>query len=166
MCARPAPKGAYLVTVETGEVADLTVLEMDVVRWSVLGVDVTPAGGIGDVVDLMREAVVQDVEEADGRLLACRILLQGRTELHSRLVTGTEEIDGRGAICGARFGRGSRLGGAGRSSNDAGGRHRHAGCAGGYPWGSSAHAARCRFRQRTAHAAARGHRAAGPAPAS
>ena len=86
------PKGAYLVTVDHGEVADLTTLEMDVVRWSVLDVDVTPAGDIGDVVDLMREAVAQGGEESDGRLLACRILLQGRTELHSRLVTGTEEL--------------------------------------------------------------------------
>ena len=86
------PKGAYLVTVENGEVADLTALEMDVVRWSVLDVDVTPAGSIGDVVDLMREAVAQGAEEADGRLLACRILLQGRTELHSRLVTDAEEL--------------------------------------------------------------------------
>ena len=86
------PKGAYLVTVEPGEVADLNALEMDVVRWSVLDVDVTTAGSIGDVVDLMRRAVVQGVEEADGRLLACRILLQGRTELHSRLVTGAEEL--------------------------------------------------------------------------
>ena len=86
------PKGAYLVTVENGEVADLTALEMDVVRWSVLDVDVTPAGSIGDVVDLMREAVVQGAEDVDERLLACRILLQGRTELHSRLVTGAEEL--------------------------------------------------------------------------
>ena len=86
------PKSAYLVTVETGEVADLTALEMDVVRWSVLDVDVTPAGGIGDVVDLMREAVMQGAEEVDGRLLVCRILLQGCTELHSRLVTGAEEL--------------------------------------------------------------------------
>ena len=86
------PKGAYLVTVETGEVVDLTALEMDMVRWSVLDVDVTTADCIGDVVDLMREAVVQGAEEADERLLACRILLQGRTELHSQLVTGAEEL--------------------------------------------------------------------------
>ena len=86
------PKGAYLVTVETGEVADLAALEMDVVRWSVLDVDVTPVGNIDDVVDLIRRAVVQGAEETDGRLLACRILLQGCTELHSRLVTDAEEL--------------------------------------------------------------------------
>jgi hypothetical protein len=76
---------------------------MDVVRWSVLDVDVTPAGGIGDVVDLMREAVMQGAEEVDGRLLACRILLQGRTELHNRLVTDAEELTAE-AIRSARSG--------------------------------------------------------------
>ena len=64
------PKGAYLVTVETGEVVDLTALEMDMVRWSVLDVDVTTADCIGDVVDLMREAVVQGTEEAEARSAA------------------------------------------------------------------------------------------------
>ena len=86
------PKSAYLVTVDHGEVTDLTALEMDVVRWSVLDVDVIPAGGIDDIVDLIRRAVAQGAEEAAGRLLACRILLQGRTELHNRLVTDAEEL--------------------------------------------------------------------------
>ena len=92
MCARLDPKAAYLVTVDHGEVTDLTALEMDVVRWSVLDVDVIPAGGIDDIVDLIRRAVAQGAEEAAGRLLACRILLQGRTELHNRLVTDAEEL--------------------------------------------------------------------------
>ena len=35
---------------------------------------------------------MQGAEKADERLLACRILLQGRTELHSQLVTGAEEL--------------------------------------------------------------------------
>ena len=86
------PKGAYLVTVDHSEVADLTALEMDVVRWSVLDVDVIPAGGIDDIVDLIRRAVAQGAEEAAGRLLACRIRLQGRTELHNQLVTDAEEL--------------------------------------------------------------------------
>ena len=86
------PKGAYLVTVETGEVADLTHLEMDVVRWLILEVNVAQTGDIGDVVDLIREAVVQCGKEADGRLQVCRVLLKGRTGLHGRLVTDAEEL--------------------------------------------------------------------------
>ena len=98
------PKGAYLVTVDHGEVTDLTALEMDVVRWSVLDVDVIPAGGIDDIVDLIRRAVAQGAEEAAGRLLACRILLQGRTELHNRLVTDAEELTAEAPIRSARSG--------------------------------------------------------------
>ncbi len=86
------PKGAYLVTVEEGEVVDLATLELDVVRWSVLDVDVTAASSIADVVDLMRDAVAQGTREADGRLLAARIELQGRTQLHSQLVARAEEL--------------------------------------------------------------------------
>jgi len=86
------PKGACLVTVEEGEVVDLVTLELDVVRWSVLDVDVTAAGSTVDVVDLMRDAVAQGTQEADGRLLAARIVLQGRTQLHSQLVVCAEEL--------------------------------------------------------------------------
>lgn len=86
------PKGACLVTVEEGEVVDLATIGFDVVRWSVLDVDVTAAGSTADVVDLMRDAVAQGTREADGRLLAARIVLQGRTQIHSQLVVSAEEL--------------------------------------------------------------------------
>ncbi len=96
------PKGASLVTVDNGEVVDLTSLHLDVVRWSVLNVDVTTAGSIIDVVDLMRDALAQGARNADGRLLAARIVLEGRTELHSQLVTNAGELmaEGRSAALG------------------------------------------------------------------
>ena len=40
----------------------------------------------------MLQALVQGVASADGRLLSARIVLQGRTELHSRLVTDVENL--------------------------------------------------------------------------
>ena len=86
------PKGACLVTVDEGEVVDLTNLELDVVRWSVLDVDVTASGSTVDVVDQMRTALAQGAREADGRLLAARIVLQGRTQLHSQLMASAEEL--------------------------------------------------------------------------
>lgn len=86
------PKGACLVTVEAGEVVEVAALALDVVRWAVLDVDVAAAGSTVDVVDLMQEALVQEVAEADGRLLSARIVLQGRTELHSQLVTDVETL--------------------------------------------------------------------------
>ncbi len=84
------PKGACLVTVEAGEVVDVAALTFDVVRWAVLDVDVQAAGSTAEVVDLIRQALKLGAAGSDGRLLSVRIVLQGRTELHSRLVTDVE----------------------------------------------------------------------------
>ena len=86
------PKGARLVTVEMGEVVDVTALTFDVVRWTVLEVDVAAAGNKVDVVELIRRALAEKVASANGRLLAARIVLQGRTELHSQLVTDVDYL--------------------------------------------------------------------------
>ena len=86
------PKGACLVTVEEGQVVEVAALTFDVVRWAVLDVDVEPAGNTVDVIDLMRQALAKGVASADGRLLSARIVLQGRTELHSQLVTDVDNL--------------------------------------------------------------------------
>ena len=86
------PKGACLVTVEAGEVVEVAALTFDVVRWAVLNVEVASAVSMVDVSDLMRQALAQEVAAADGRLLAARIVLQGRTVLHSRLVTDLDHL--------------------------------------------------------------------------
>jgi len=46
------PKGACLVTVESGEVVEVAALTLDVVRWAALDLDVAAAGSTVDVVDL------------------------------------------------------------------------------------------------------------------
>ena len=87
------PKGACLVSVLEGEVIDVTTVELDSVRWSVLEVDITPAGGVHDVLDLIQGAIVRASEEADGRLLACRLVLIGQSDLHGRLVAEAEKLN-------------------------------------------------------------------------
>ena len=86
------PKGACLVTVDEGQVVEVAALTFDVVRWAVLDVDVVAADSTVDVVELMRQALAQGVVSADGRLLSARLVLQGRTELHSQLVTDAENL--------------------------------------------------------------------------
>ena len=86
------PKGAFLVTVDQGEVVELASLDLDVVRWSILEVDVTATGNTLDVINLMRDALAQGVQEAEGRLLAARIVLMGHTHLHNQLVASAEEL--------------------------------------------------------------------------
>ncbi len=87
------PKGACLVTVEEGAVASLDRVACDVVRWSVLTVSLEGAASLGAVVDRLREALEAAVaEEADGRLLACRLRLEGRTDLHGELLAGADHL--------------------------------------------------------------------------
>lgn len=86
------PKGASLVTVEDGEVVEVAALAFDVVRWTVLDVDVAAAGTRDDVVDQMRDALAHAAADADGRLLAARIVLKGPTKLHSQLVADVDHL--------------------------------------------------------------------------
>ena len=86
-------KGASLVTVDNGEVVDFDTLYSDVVRWTVVTVNVVNSRSIGDVLDRIRDAVENEVSSrAEGRLLACRILLQGRTEIHGRLLVDADHL--------------------------------------------------------------------------
>lgn len=86
-------KGACLITVEDGEIINLTEIPCDVVRWAVLSVSLRDAQSIGEVIDRIRDAVESAVaNEADGRLLACRIELEGRTAVHDQLVASEERM--------------------------------------------------------------------------
>lgn len=87
------PKGAYLVTVEDGELTELLPIPADVVRWSLLSVDVETCTQTVDVVDRVRTTVEDAVtRDSDGRLLACRIELTGQTEIHDGLLVSTDYL--------------------------------------------------------------------------
>ena len=86
-------KGAYLVSVADGEIIDLALVACDVVRWTVCPVSLSDAGSLGEVTDLVRMALVSAVaNESDGRLLACRVVLEGRTEVHGQLVASEDLV--------------------------------------------------------------------------
>ena len=87
------PKGASLVTVEDGEVQEISLLHVDCVRWIHLAVPVEKCSAVGDAVDCVRQAVEGAVEhEAQGRLLACRIELTGQTGLHGELLASADRL--------------------------------------------------------------------------
>jgi len=87
------PKGAYLVTVEDGELTELLPIPADVVRWSLLSVDVETCTQTVDVIDRVRAAVEDAVTRgSDGRLLACRIELTGQTEIYDGLLVSTDYL--------------------------------------------------------------------------
>ena len=87
------PKGASLVSVEDGQVEEISPLHVDVVRWIHLLVPVDHCGAAADAIDLIRQAIEDAVErESQGRLLACRIELTGRTGLHGELLASADHL--------------------------------------------------------------------------
>ncbi len=87
------PKGACLVNVEDSEVAELTHFPCDVVRWCVLSVPLNGVEDMGSVLDRVRNALESSVANiADGRLLSCRIVLDGTAQIHNQLVASEDQI--------------------------------------------------------------------------
>jgi DNA repair exonuclease SbcCD nuclease subunit len=79
------PKGATLVTVEGGAMVSVEHRSLDAVRWQVCEVDSRGASNADEVLELTRAKLEKAAEEADGRLLAARIVLTGTTRAHAAL---------------------------------------------------------------------------------
>ena len=83
-------RGATLVHVVDGMVDRLEELHADAARWEVFTCDAAAFDGL----DAIAQHVARDVERAlagaEGRLLAFRVRLEGRTVLHDELVTSRE----------------------------------------------------------------------------
>jgi DNA repair protein SbcD/Mre11 len=79
------PKGCTLVDVEDGQVASARHVELDVVRWARLALDVAGLASAGEAVDAARAALEAEARAADGRLLAVRVELTGAGAAHEEL---------------------------------------------------------------------------------
>lgn len=99
------PKGAYLVTVEDGEVAGLEFFAADAVRWALVPVDAGGCRQLDEAVERMGCAIAAAMAaEADGRLLACRVELRGRVEIHGALLASAEKLLGEARAAAAALG--------------------------------------------------------------
>ncbi|MFE5328065.1 exonuclease SbcCD subunit D [Embleya sp. NPDC056575] len=79
------PKGATLITVDDHGRAAVEHRDLDVVRWARLDVDASTAGGVDDVLDLVRRALAEQRGAAGDRLLAGRVRITGATDAHEAL---------------------------------------------------------------------------------
>ncbi len=79
------PKGASLVTVEDGSVSRVEHRDLDVVRWSLITVDVSDVTTADSAVDLVRRALEKEVGQHAGRTVAARVILTGDTIAHKPL---------------------------------------------------------------------------------
>jgi DNA repair exonuclease SbcCD nuclease subunit len=99
-------KGALLLNVEGVRVAAVHPVAVDVVRWEICEVDASAAASADDVVDLAGSMLEQCLEQAEGRLIAARIVIRGATRAHLPLRGDPErwigEIRARGIeLCGS-----------------------------------------------------------------
>lgn len=79
------PKGATFIDAPRGTIEEVSPVELDVVRWEHFEVALGEARQLEDVLDLVERALSRATERASGRIVACRVTLQGETEAHAKL---------------------------------------------------------------------------------
>jgi DNA repair exonuclease SbcCD nuclease subunit len=77
-------KGCTLVQVKNGKTT-LTHVPLDVLRWEVCQLEVNDVTQADDMIDRVREAVMQATKKADGRPLALRVIIEGACPVHNEL---------------------------------------------------------------------------------
>ncbi|MDM8560619.1 DNA repair exonuclease [Candidatus Parabeggiatoa sp. HSG14] len=82
-------KGCTLVRVENGQTI-ATHLPMDVLRWEVCQLNVSDVSCADEVIDKARWAATQSLQQADGRPLALRFIVQGSSPVHNELHSHSE----------------------------------------------------------------------------
>ncbi|NQT63964.1 MAG: DNA repair exonuclease [Candidatus Marinimicrobia bacterium] len=89
-------KGATLVTVEDGMIAEVKEMVLDVLRWSICRVDLSECDTKEHMYKIVRSAIEKERDLVSGKTLALRLHLEGRcllhAELHARSIQITEEI--------------------------------------------------------------------------
>jgi len=79
------PKGAVIVDVSDGHVTHVRRVIVDTARWAEVSVDLDGVDEETDMLKYITDAIRPVAQEAEGRLLALRVRLQGQTSLHRRL---------------------------------------------------------------------------------
>lgn len=85
-------KGCTLVAVEDREVNEVEHRALDVLRWSRCEADVTGSDGVDEVYERVRDALQRELDEAEGRPAAVRLVLRGASSAHSRLRAGAGQL--------------------------------------------------------------------------
>ena len=97
------PKGAVIVDVSDGHVTDVRRVIVDCARWAEVSVDLNGVDQETDMLKNITDAVRPVSQEAQGRLLALRVRLEGQTSLHRRLKadprTFTDEVQAAAHRC-------------------------------------------------------------------
>ena len=80
------PRGCRLITVNDSlDVESVDWHDLDVVRWRVLEIDLSAVAEESEALGRVTQSMTHAVSEADGRLVAARIVFTGATPLHGSL---------------------------------------------------------------------------------
>lgn len=85
-------KGVTLVTVQDWRIALVQEHQLDVLRWAICRVDLSDCDNMEGVYSAVRQGFIRERERAEGRTLALRLVLAGRTTVHARLLARTAEL--------------------------------------------------------------------------
>lgn len=87
------PRGALLVTAEDGEITEVERLEVDVLRWHALDIDVSAAADLRSAVRMVGQAMEQLLESTPADLpLAMRVVFKGRSSVHAELIVDEGQL--------------------------------------------------------------------------
>lgn len=78
-------KGCTLVSVEDGAITSVEHRAVDVMRWARCELDVSASTTADEVYEQVRDALLQSLDEAEGRLVAVRLVLSGKSDAHQSL---------------------------------------------------------------------------------
>lgn len=87
------PKGFTVVTVEDGEITEVSEHHADVLRWQRGTIDASSASSMDAVVELAQHELQRLVDVSEGRLVATRLTITGSTQAHNELVAGRSRLD-------------------------------------------------------------------------
>lgn len=84
------PKGVTVLTVDGYEITGIEHVTLNVVRWEHVRVDLSGSYEFEDALARVRDALSSAVDAAEGRTLAARLTIAGKTPLHSELAGDLE----------------------------------------------------------------------------
>ncbi|MDF1663331.1 MAG: DNA repair exonuclease [Planctomycetota bacterium] len=88
-------KGATIVKVRDGQIADLKHQALDVARWKLCEVDITGLSQDEELLDSVQNDILDALKKAQGRLLVVRLVIKGQGPLHASLSQKQEHWAGQ-----------------------------------------------------------------------
>lgn len=85
------PRGATLIIVEDGSISSIEEQRLDVLTWAVCRVDLSECEIIDTIYDTVRKNLEQELDKADGTVVAVRLVLTGRCPVHTQLIDCREQ---------------------------------------------------------------------------